>query len=302
LIGEDAAMTRRYATIGNCQAAAFADVLRALRPDAVVERVVPDKDPDAAAATLARLAEFDVVFSQPSRASRSGAFRTELLRDHVKSLVIYPVLTFRGFHPDEVGVVRANAALASPLGSLHSQIAVVSFLEGLSPERAERLYNRFVYARLGYFDEYERSMAYIDETVRQLDFPLDTGDLRKLGTFMHSTVHPRIAAIALIVRGALRKAGEPCSEEEIAGLKVDDGLARMARYAIFPEIAGALSLRGDMTFVQHKRAASSGGGRGLLLGDFIRKSYAAYAAAPDADFDTAALSSARAVLKASGLR
>jgi hypothetical protein len=295
-------MPRRYAVMGNCQADGFAQVLCALRPDAVVDRPAPEPGPGGVEAMVARLADYDAVFAQPVRKRGAGLLRSDILAERVPRLVLYPMLSFRGFHPDEIGLVRAGAWLGGPIGTLHSLIATAAFLEGLSAERAARLYNRFVFASLGYFDEYERSMAFLEKTSAEIGFDLPVAALRRLGNFMHTTVHPRIEAIATLVPVALRRAGETVPDGAERDLKLVNYLGRMACFATYPEIARHLGLPAGTGFLRHKRYAVASGGRAMSLPEFIRDSYAILQAAPDTELDVPVVTSARAVLRAAGLR
>lgn len=296
-------MPRRYAVYGNCQAAVFATCLQLLRPDAKVE--MPDRkrivDWDAMI-ERDQLKTCDLVFVQPTREQSSGALVEHPLVQRLPRVVVYPCLMFRGFHPDEINLLHDGRGLPGPVGAMHSIVATAAFLEGLPPERAHRLFNRFVFATLGYFDEYERSFAFLKQVSERIGFPLPAAELRALGTFMHTPIHPTTEAVAIIATAALHKAGEDIEPETWRGVALPRVLGRMSQFAVYPEIARHLGLERPLPFALNKRRAVAVGKRTLDLIEFIRAAYEILGSVPAASLDAPAVTSAREVLRAAGLR
>src|SRR5205823_5712047 len=72
-----------------------------------------------------------------------------------RNVMLYPKLTFHGFHPDFLFMRSADGKLIrSGCGSYHSKIVAVAFSMGLPESRAEKLFNAFVFTRLGYFGKF----------------------------------------------------------------------------------------------------------------------------------------------------
>jgi hypothetical protein len=63
-------------------------------------------------------------------------------------------LTFRGTHPDITYIGGLNQRAPGPIGDYHSQIALLTYLMGLNPIEAAKMYCDGIYTRLGYYDEF----------------------------------------------------------------------------------------------------------------------------------------------------
>lgn len=297
-------MAQRFAVLGNCQSSGFSKALAALRPDAQVDSFsyADLGGPEAGAEVAARLPGYDVVFSQPALRERHGALRTDRLAEKLPRLVLYPAITFRGFHPDEISVIHRGRSLLSPSGRSYSLLCVAAFLEGLPASRAEKLYNSYVYGALGYYGEYARSLSFLQQAAGRIGYDLPVADWLQHGPFMHSSVHPKILVLASLAPIALRKAGEEPAPEATHASRIRDSLARLSTFPVYPEIARRIGVAGDTVFLRRGGGGIAEEERRIALPDFVAGSYAMLQEAKGADFDTPVILAAREALRAAGLR
>jgi hypothetical protein len=290
---------KRYAVVGNCQSAGFAAGIKAIQPDAEVDvysyRMLMNDE-----AIVQRLETLDTVFAQPALRASYGAVRTEQLSKRLRNMVLFPAITFRGFHPDEISLQADGKDLSSPIGGAHSLIAAAAYAEGLSAARATRLFNAYVYSALGYFEEYERSLAFLKEAAARTGLTLPIDAWRAQGSFMYSGIHPKAFVIASIVPLAMARAGEAVPAGEPPAIR--DGLAKMGVLPVFPEIAGRLGFKGDTIYLKNARLRGPDGDRRIGLEDYVAGCFAIYRANPGVNLDLPQIAAARERLRAAGLR
>ena len=237
-------MALKLAVVGNCQALGVAQCLSLLLPRAEVTGVswATIISPQHAEPVAKALESCDLVLSQVTHQDRYGALRADALSGRLERLFYFPRIAFTGFHPDLIGM----AAVKSPLGGAHSALILAGHGLGLPGERIAELFNAYVYARLGYFEEYAKAEAYLIESVRQTELELteDMADWGRQGAFVHTPTHPAIRVLrsmarALCVRTGLdiEGAGEP-----------PDALLESVIWPVYPEIAKRLGVAGSLAF------------------------------------------------------
>jgi hypothetical protein len=149
----------RIAVFGICQAHGFAHALAHMLPEAEVQSfeaaIVRNQGQIATVADL--LAGFDVVFTQRFTAGEMEQLATPALRARCRRLALLPRITFPGYHPDMIYLAHEGRQYASPVRAYHSAIAAAGFALGLDEAATLGLFNRFVYGRLGYFEEFARA-------------------------------------------------------------------------------------------------------------------------------------------------
>jgi hypothetical protein len=287
----------RFAVIGNCQAAGFADCLRAFLPRAETELFdltalgATGDAVGAAAAIGARLGEFSHVFAHPVHGARFGPLEQPRLAASGLPVRFIPTLAFQGFHPDCVylfppGKVVGGEPLRGPLDVYHSAIAAACFLLDLPVDRTARLYNPLVFGRLGFAAAHEAAVAQLvrhygelghDITDRLPTWSQAGGSPGR--AFMHTINHPCLRPVADTCRMVAAAAGlGDMALEATEG--VHDRLADSPVFPVYPGHARRLGIAGDFQFRARRRP--DGGAEVLDLEDFVARSHAAYAAAPEA--------------------
>ena len=107
-----------------------------------------------------------------------GGGTIDTLRTHPKVRLI-PTIVFGAYHPDlvHVGVqdhVTLNGLISGPMGHSHSAVTLYAYLAGFSQAQALRLFAEPVFERLGYYNLWDESVAYLRGLGVQAGYDLDT--------------------------------------------------------------------------------------------------------------------------------
>lgn len=238
--------------IGNCQADGLADWLAALSPDLTVEAfsvtgVAPD-DPEAQARWRALMDRSDWVVMQtgPAHRARFGLPEPEALRAEGRRVTRAPWIIFRGFHPDCTYLFHQGAPIPGAAGPLQSAIALAARLEDLPRERALRLYNAYVYARLGYFDAHAAGLDLMREEWSAVGLDASRWLAPQTTPFMHTINHPVPAMLEDVARQLLAGAG--LSAAPTPADAPPDRLVGGGIWPVYPEIAERLGMEGGTAY------------------------------------------------------
>lgn len=231
----------KIAVIGCCNAPGISNCIRLLRPhDTVISLSIEH---------LAQVEpveqECDVVFAVAN--ARDFALADRLAR--CRSVVYWPNPVFFGFHPDILYFAIEGRPVRSAMGDYNSFITASGYARGLSARATARLFNRLVYARLGFF-KYDLSRAALLAAADAVGF-----DLREAfagwehhGTFMYSINHPKLCVLADLAKICLRKAGLDFDETLSVLDHVPDHLHLGGCWPVYPEIARDIGVPGSTTF------------------------------------------------------
>ena len=243
---------RTACVIGNCQADGLADWLSALSPGLTVEAfsvagVAPD-DPEARARRRALLDRSDWVVMQtgPEHRARFGLPEPDALRAEGRRVTLAPWIIFRGFHPDCIYLFHDGAPIPGAAGPLQSAIALAARLEGLTRQRTLRLYNAYVYARLGYFDAYPAALDLMREEWTALGLDPSPWLAPRAEPFMHTINHPIPAVLEDVARQLLSGAGLQPSANPAP--RPPDCLIGGGIWPVYPELAERLGLEGATAY------------------------------------------------------
>lgn len=277
----------RILVIGICQAAAIARAMRLLLPDAAVNFI----SAFGAAKTFPRIADLiaeaqshDVVFANTYLPAFKDGGSIDTLRA-ASNLILMPLIVFPAFHPDLVHIGEEvvpgdGNLLVGPMGRSHSALALFGFRAGLTPEETRRLFTDSVYRRLGYFDGWNESVAFLRTLGQQAGHDLDADLARwtRRGCFMHANNHPKMYVAADLSRSLLAKAGIPFGDCDLDAYLADDFI-RLGTWPVYPEIAEHYGVPGSSLFLTAE-IAKAGRARTLTLQTFIERSFAGYRSAP----------------------
>lgn len=263
----------------NCQHEGLRLSMQALRPDdMVVSFGFPALSHSAALRdqALADMAQCDVVIAQPG----SGLFkRDEMLKLRGKSanFLMLPAVAFAGFHPDVVYFTSGSGRRQGPTEALNSRIAMAAYLGGLDCTETAALYNRLVFARLGYFGAFGHHAALLTERFSTHGF-----DIKPLfdtwlatGCFMYSPLHPKGFVLTDIARLACREMGLSVSTDH---LNEPDTLAHLARHPVHGAIADEIGVEGETDFRPATRRAGSA--VHMAMADYLAASFDFYSTVP----------------------
>jgi hypothetical protein len=162
-----------------------------------------------------------------------------------------------------------------PVWTLHSALVATAFVLGVPQPRVEMAFCRRVFEALGYLNGgYERRRdAFLQAFAA---YGLDLADAvsrwESTGAFMYSCVHPKVFALIDVMRALVRahpELGTPDREAEAALADIPDELARVERWAIYPEIGEERGFETTYVWQRHE----SEGRESLDLKMFIARTY-----------------------------
>jgi hypothetical protein len=277
----------RIAVIGSCQAAGFASCLERLVPDSEVAAFPVTMRKAAAIPEIERqLPSFDLVFTQ----SLTDKFYGPL----------YPHIAFSGFHPDIRAFSYRGAPVPSPTWNLHSAIILGAFANGIPEHHVPDLFNAYVFAVLGFFDEYERARQFVIGKAREEGYELTPhiAKWREKGVFMHIVNHPKIDVLAELAhlgatQAKLVDGGSRAPED------VPDRLARCQTWPVYPDLAKRLGVSGSLTFTGRKETLlGRKATREMQLDEVVAESYRIYQTLPEGAFKQPRIETTVSLLRA----
>ncbi len=241
----------KIVVLGNCQLASMGGCLRALLPQSDIRMFYSWnlKSPEQIGEVIDELQTANIVFAQPLF-HEYGAEISHTLHTQQDKLQIWPAFAFTGFHPDITYAMVEGKLVKSPMDDYHSLIVLGAFLSHLSVDETEQLFNGFVYARLGYYDEYQRakdamiSMALSNGVNLRSSF----SEWEQRGCFVYSINHPKLYVIADIARLVLQRAELSFDPHLLVEDLFDDPLATGCVWPVYPEIAKLLNCQGSLEF------------------------------------------------------
>jgi hypothetical protein len=290
----------RIAVLGSCQASGFASCLKRLVPDADIVAFTVTMRKSAEIPEIAqRLPSFDLVFTQPLQQPFFGPLRTDELKQTIPSLCLYPHIAFSGFHPDIRAFGHRGKPVPSPTWNLHSGIILAAFAEGVPEKRVPDLFNAYIFALLGYFDEYERAQHFVIGKAKEVGYELQPhiAEWKKGGVFMHIVNHPKIEVLAQLAHLGAKQAGLTGALAPPEG--VPDRLARCQTWPVYPELAKRLGVPGTLTFTGRKEMLfGRKTTRTMEIDQVVAESYRTYAELPAGAFTQPQIRSTVALLRA----
>lgn len=276
----------RIAVIGNCQAVHTSRAMNALSTE-IAPRAFSHAELrlhfNSGPEFIGELKNFDVVMSQPFAAGHLDNIDSNVLRNEIPNLIMFPVIEFTAFHPDCIYVIRectdgSRPAIQSALGDYSSALTVLGYRAGLSVDETQRLFSEPVYRLLGYTDFWPQSEEALLRGGRELNFPLDKLYRRWLrrGCFMLSINHPRMFATGDIALELLRRAGAPAEYAPVEEYLIDEAMLGPI-WPVYPEIGSSLSVPGSYLFKGWSINIPDGQSPFMRLKEFIARSYRLYA-------------------------
>lgn len=193
------------------------------------------------------------------------------------TLLRIPPIVFPGLHPDCTHDQTMEKTLE--LGHRYSNIALASYLAGMSADEACECFNREVYDRLGYISGYETAKQdFIADCKKRYD--VDVGHMfknwEKTGVYMYNVNHPKILMTFDIVSEFLIKHGIVSrglltAHREILSKDSKDPLSIMRQWPVYTEIAEAVGIKGGS--YEWIRGAGRKGCKKMSLKEFLHVSY-----------------------------
>lgn len=285
----------KIAVIGNCQTTGIANALNAsglAEAEAVDLGIV--RAHGLTEHVAAALPNYDWIVVQSldvyDALPEYAPFKIDNLRSVSPNVVVVPSISFSGFHPDCTAIIDpAAGTVRTPVGEYSSALIGAAFALGLSPERCERLFNAYVYARMGYFNEGQKAKLFLQSYSQDcgMDLSATMAEWFARGhSFMHTYNHPAGFAVEGVAKLAAERMGLPSAAVTLE----TDNLAVNTIWPTYPEIAERLGVKGSLEF------KVAGSDERIGLREMIAGSYDAYSRFPDAVNNTVAVAICRNAL------
>jgi hypothetical protein len=271
----------KFGIVGNCQVRGLRECLTVLAPGHAFEAIQVEQlqaDDQATLTRIVALAEdADVLFTHLPDFSVAATGPQQALRQALslarpRTVVTIPSIVFGGFHPDCCVLGIDGKYLQTAAYNYHSAIIAGAYLCGLPAARVPALFNRFVYAGLGYVGDFARHGTGLLESFATLGF--DAGFFfASRRVFMHCPNHPMVDALFELARQML----ERVRVQPVCAPPPEDWMSTNALlWPVYPGLVGARRSEGDDVSpgtalnVVH-------GTRVIPWGELIESSYACYA-------------------------
>jgi hypothetical protein len=251
---------RTVAVSCDCQTAPMAECLAYLLPnDRVVAALLPAPDAgEAATSTKQTILAADIWVHTPLPIGHPLAVEG----NHGPSRIAVPLLMFDAFHPDLTYLwdTKTNTVV-SP--HYNSAIVAWAYLNGVSTSDLPALFCHEVFADLGYFSQWSRSVKHLASLFSNAGFGETFGSyflaLQRTGVFMHSVNHPKAYAIVGLAGLVAERLGAIRPSVMPSPFSVHDWLAGGA-WPVYPLIADALGLEGGAYKWHHEGRVIAGVG------------------------------------------
>ncbi|MGE6693718.1 WcbI family polysaccharide biosynthesis putative acetyltransferase [Sphingobium limneticum] len=235
---------QKICVLGNCQGPNIAMALAALSKEPLSVSGLEIMDlPNCRPEMLKLVQDADTVVACAVFNPAYTDVAPETIRTaYGKRVLEYSPIHFTGFHPDILILGHFGERIRCPMGDYNSRIVLSAYLAGLSPEEASRQFNRDVYERAGYFNEFHWS----SDTMMTREDRLGPDGIR-IGEWLLSTIkttpllytvnHPNSHVFVEFAARILDKLG--ISRIATAAELVGNSLMGSARWPIDPIIAEA---------------------------------------------------------------
>jgi hypothetical protein len=289
--------TLRVAVVGGCHVSGISLALRALLPGATVNAWHVGVSLPAEK-IAEEMPSHDVIVTQGLDLSGWGDLEITKLREKygaTKRVVFVPTTIFTGLHPDLTHVDYQGDVLNTPMGTMHSVIAIAAYTMGINPYQTARLFNAATYEKLGYMNSFQTAA---ERLIEQLEFygynivpHLDRWLLS--GAFMHTANHPRIDVLSSLATLAAIKA-ELIPPDTMPPEGLTDYLGTHERCPVYPEIAKGIGFDGSLIWHRSTHLCQLGESREWSIDEAVYALHTLYDSCPGINLLTSRVKSARA--------
>jgi hypothetical protein len=273
----------RVGIIGNCQSSHLARCLKVVNPSLDVSNQF-DVD-GLTGEELIRIAEqSDILLAQLNSQNAISHLPPHLQ----KKCQFYPAIAFDAFHPDLTYLTNNGTIVSGPLHHYHSTLGLALFTKGFTPREATQFFNTDVFERLGYLNKGPSARAALLHEGQQADLPL--ADLlpkwERLGCFMHTINHPKLAVISDLSVALAKRIGVEIIVGDTDRFLSDD-LQAGAVWPVYPGVAEQFGLLGDYSFkAPHDQWNLHHPFELFGLTQFLEKSFSLYSTLPNEKWAT----------------
>jgi hypothetical protein len=193
-----------------------------------------------------------------------------------KPIIFIPNFFFSGLHPDLTYLGDLGNRVSGPLSEYHSKLVVLGYVAGLSARQVEELFQYEVYRKVGFLDEFGRSIAEAHRRDAGLSVPFGSemeGLLKQELCFL-SVNHPTSFLLAHFCAKLARSLEETGMAQAAKGLVQPYTLVNFLAYnvvfPVYPEIAAALGLLFPGSYLFKPTTAGDAAVNCFSLHEYIR--------------------------------
>lgn len=265
--------------LANCQGESVASCARAMSPYHTFEFISVTELWDDKRSIEDILRGCDKLYAQ-------NMFRSQMPPEARDRVFYFPMMAFPAFHPD-MAYLKARRigsdaveTISNCMVMYHSAIVVTGYVSGLSVDDIIALFRPETFAKLGYFDAWEKARRELLAEGAASGLPLGAllEKWARRGCFMYSMNHPKLFVMEDLARDLLLRSGLPVVSHNVSAY-LDDPLRLMSIWPVYPALADRLGLEGDYAFMQGMLQGT------MDLRGFIEKCVADYAAFDRSSFD-----------------
>lgn len=264
----------RWLVMSNCQTVGLANCLQAQAADIAIAPLDTGRFRAGPWRANRRMRDFDRLLIYPAIRQEVSKARLDRIGTHVTM----PIITFRGYHPDQIYIFNRGKPLGGPISHYHSAIAFACYRQGIGVADTAAYFNGPFFERCGYFNVWsgERDRLLAEFAATGLDIRPYFRDWGRRAAFMYSYNHPRIQPLYDMASALLHSLGQAAHRSDLIP---HDNLANSAIFAVYPEIGEAVGVHGGYEF------RATGNYRPIGLSEYIARCHALYATLPPADLE-----------------
>lgn len=260
-------MSRTILVVGNCQIGGIAAALKWIFPSDQVSAVPfnPNVFKGDSSDLAKQIATADIVLG-------GDYVETLLKRQNVipRHFTTIPRLYFSAFHPDIVAAKVRSSGVRYP-SRYNSAICLWAYSNSIEPTDASRLFTKNTFGRLGYFDQWDKSVTQMRSSFETngLDFDRFFLAAKRDAVFMYTVNHPRVSLLIWIAKLLAVRIGH---DKSVWGkeILISDALSRVEIWPVYPDVAHELAVPGSYTWFVDRGRVIEG------LRDYIEFAYDKY--------------------------
>ena len=156
------------------------------------------------------------------------------------------MIYFDAFHPDACMLMQLGSGEIFTDQPLSSTVTAWAWLHGLRPDEVPGLFNKNVFAALGYFDRWAANVEHLRRTFAAAgwadEFDRFFLNIQRTGNFMHTFNHPKVHVLTSLAKMLAVRLG--CGESVWArDVNVQDILT-VVTWPLYPDVADSYGLAG----------------------------------------------------------
>lgn len=165
-------------------------------------------------------------------------------------LIKFPSIEFSAFHPDLCYAKKKSSNQVTKINNYNSAIGVWCYSQEIDSSDAMSFFNLDNYLRLGYLNQWDRSVSLLKSKFIASDFTLLEfhnffNTVKRSGVFMYSDNHPHINVLIELSRLIAMKIGVNDKKILHRDIYVGDGLLLSTIWPVYDEVAYALAFEGN---------------------------------------------------------